>query len=134
MSLVCQETRMYSRSALKQYQQVNTHAQVSEASPHRLIQMLLAGALDRIAQAQGAMSRDQIELKGMLIGKAIDIVGGLREGLNLETGGELAANYDRLYDYMSRRLIEANRKNDAKILDEVASLLREIKAGWDGIA
>ncbi|MGP3792085.1 flagellar export chaperone FliS [Pseudomonas sp. B392_1p] len=125
---------MYSRSALKQYQQVNTHAQVSEASPHRLIQMLLAGALDRIAQAQGAMSRDQIELKGMLIGKAIDIVGGLREGLNLETGGELAANYDRLYDYMSRRLIEANRKNDAKILDEVASLLREIKAGWDGIA
>jgi flagellar protein FliS len=125
---------MYSRSALKQYQQVNTHAQVSEASPHRLIQMLLAGALDRIAQAQGAMARDQVELKGMLIGKAIDIVGGLREGLNLEAGGDLAANYDRLYDYMSRRLIEANRTNDARILDEVAGLLREIKAGWDGIA
>lgn len=125
---------MYSRSALKQYQQVNTHAQVSEASPHRLIQMLLAGALDRIAQAQGAMARDQVELKGMLIGKAIDIVGGLREGLNLEAGGDLAANYDRLYDYMSRRLIEANRTNDARILDEVAGLLRDIKTGWDGIA
>ena len=40
---------MYSRSALQQYQQVNAHAQVSEASPHRLIQMLQAGALDRIA-------------------------------------------------------------------------------------
>ena len=89
---------------------------------------------DLIAQAQGAMSRDQVELKGMLIGKAIDIVGGLREGLNPEAGGDLAANYDRLYDYMSRRLIEANRTNDAKILDEVAGLLREIKAGWDGIA
>ena len=125
---------MYSRSALKQYQQVNTHAQVSEASPHRLIQMLLAGALDRIAQAQGAMARGQVDLKGMLIGKAIDIVGGLREGLNLESGGELAANYDRLYDYMTRRLIEANRRNDAKILDEIAGLLREIKTGWDGIA
>ena len=125
---------MYSRSALKQYQQVNTHAQVSEASPHRLIQMLLAGALDRIAQAQGAMARGQVDLKGMLIGKAIDIVGGLREGLNLESGGELAANYDRLYDYMTRRLIEANRRNDAKILDEIAGLVREIKTGWDGIA
>ena len=124
---------MYSRSALQQYQQVNAHAQVSEASPHRLIQMLQAGALDRIAQAQGAMSRGQTEMKGMLIGKAIDIIGGLREGLNLEAGGELAANYDRLYDYMARRLIEANRKNDARILDEVAGLMRELKAGWDGI-
>ena len=124
---------MYSRSALQQYQQVNAHAQVSEASPHRLIQMLQAGALDRIAQAQGAMSRGQTEMKGMLIGKAIDIIGGLREGLNLEAGGELAANYDRLYDYMARRLIEANRKNDARILDEVAGLMRELKAGWGGI-
>ena len=124
---------MYSRSALQQYQQVNAHAQVSEASPHRLIQMLQAGALDRIAQAQGAMSRGQTEMKGMLIGKAIDIIGGLREGLNLEAGGELAANYDRLYDYMARRLIEANRKNDVRILDEVAGLMRELKAGWDGI-
>ncbi len=125
---------MYSRSALQQYQQVNAHAQVSEASPHRLIQMLQAGALDRIAQAQGAMSRGQVELKGMLIGKAIDIIGGLREGLNMEAGGELAANYDRLYDYMMRRLTEANRKNDVRILDEVAGLMRELKAGWDGIA
>lgn len=125
---------MYSRSALQQYQQVNAHAQVSEASPHRLIQMLQAGALDRIAQAQGAMSRGQTEMKGMLIGKAIDIIGGLREGLNLEAGGELAASYDRLYDYMARRLIEANRKNDTRILDEVAGLMRELKAGWDGIA
>ena len=125
---------MYSRSALQQYQQVNAHAQVSEASPHRLIQMLQAGALDRIAQAQGAMSRGQTEMKGMLIGKAIDIIGGLREGLNLKAGGELAANYDRLYDYMARRLIEANRKNDVRILEEVAGLMRELKAGWDGIA
>lgn len=125
---------MYSRSALQQYQQVNAHAQVSEASPHRLIQMLQAGALDRIAQAQGAMSRGQTEMKGMLIGKAVDIIGGLREGLNLDAGGELAANYDRLYDYMMRRLTEANRKNDPRILDEVADLMRELKAGWDGIA
>ena len=79
------------------------------------------------------MSRGQTEMKGMLIGKAIDIIGGLREGLNLEAGGELAANYDRLYDYMARRLIEANRKNDVRILDEVAGLMRELKAGWDGI-
>ena len=69
--------------ALRQYQKVNSHAQISEASPHRLIQMLLEGGLDRIAQARGALERKQIALKGELIGKAVAIIGGLREALDL---------------------------------------------------
>jgi len=73
-------------------------------------------------------------LKGELIGKSIAIIGGLREALDHEVGGELAANLDRLYEYMIRRLTEANRKNDPAVLAEVAGLLQEVKAGWDGIA
>ena len=72
--------------------------------------------------------------KGELIGKAIGIIGGLRAGLNLEEGGELAVNLDNLYDYMSRRLLEANLKNSVEPLDEVADLLRNVKSGWDAIA
>lgn len=124
---------MNAMAALKQYQTVNTQAQALDASPHRLIQMLMEGGLSRLAQARGAMEREQTGLKGELIGKAIAIIGGLREALDLEQGGEVAANLDSLYEYMVSRLVEANVKNEAEPLDEVAGLLRNVKAGWDAI-
>lgn len=120
--------------AMKQYQNVGLQSAVFEASPHRLIQMLMHGGLERIAQAKGAIERDQSADRGALIGKAISIIGGLREPLDHEVGGELSQNLDQLYEYMITRLMEANRDNDAGKLDEVAGLLREIKSGWDAIA
>jgi flagellar protein FliS len=121
-------------AALKQYQTVNTQAQAIEASPHRLIQMLMEGGLTRIAQARGAMERGQVAMKGEMIGKAIGIIGGLRQGLNLEVGGEIASNLDNLYEYMAGRLVDANVQNQIEPLDEVAGLLRNVKTGWDAIA
>jgi flagellar protein FliS len=120
--------------AMKQYQNVSVQSEVFEASPHRLIQMLMEGCLERIAQARGAIGRNLQAEKGELIGKAISIIGGLREPLDHQVGGELSQNLDSLYDYMISRLLEANRANDVALLDEVTSLLREVKSGWDGIA
>lgn len=125
---------MNAMTAMRQYQSVNNQAQAIEADPHRLIQMLIEGGLTRLAQARGAMERNQTALKGELVGKAIAIIGGLRQGLNVGQGGELAANLDRLYEYMTTRLMEANLKNDPAILEEVSELLREVKNGWDAIA
>jgi flagellar protein FliS len=120
--------------ALRQYQKVGAQAQVSEASPHRLVQMLMEGGLDRIAQAKGAMERNDIPGKGVLISKAIGIIGGLREGLDLENKADEVGQLDNLYAYMMKRLVEANIQTDPKILDEVAGLLRTVKEGWDAIA
>lgn len=125
---------MNAMTAMRQYQSVNTQAQAIEADPHRLIQMLLEGGLTRLAQARGAMQRDQVAEKGELISKAIGIVGGLRQALDMEKGGEIADNLDRLYEYMTTRLMEANLKNDPAIVEEVSELLREVKTGWDAIA
>ena len=125
---------MNAYAAMKQYQTVNVNAQVSEADPHRLIQMLLEGGLQRIAQAKGAMQYGNLPLKGELIGKAVGIVGGLRDALDVSKGGELAANLDNLYAFMLQRLSVANMKNDPAILEEVAGLLRDVKEGWDGIS
>lgn len=125
---------MNAMAALRQYQTVNTQAQVGDASPHRLIQMLMEGGMSRLAQARGAMQHGQVAIKGELISKAIGIIGGLREGLDLHQGGEVAANLDRLYEYMVSRLIEANLNNDVALVDEVAGLLRNVKSGWDAIS
>jgi flagellar protein FliS len=125
---------MNAMAALRQYQTVNTQAQVSDASPHRLIQMLMEGGLSRLAQAKGVMQHGQLAAKGELISKAIGIIGGLRESLDLQQGGEIAANLDRLYEYMVARLVEANIGNDVAIIDEVAELLRNVKSGWDAIS
>jgi flagellar secretion chaperone FliS len=116
---------------VQQYKEVGTQTQVDSASPHRLIQMLFEGALEKIYLAKGYMSRGEIALKGSHISWAISIIDGLRMSLDKEAGGEIAANLDALYDYMGRRLVEANLKNDTAMLDEVAGLLMDIKSAWD---
>lgn len=105
---------------------------IEEASPHQLIQMLFDGCLQRMAVAKGAIQHQEIAIKGENISRAIGILGGLRDSLDLSQG-EIATNLDRLYDYMERRLLEANLKNDELIIDEVSSLLRDVKSAWDSI-
>ncbi|MGZ8175481.1 MULTISPECIES: flagellar export chaperone FliS [Methylobacter] len=120
-------------SAIKQYQQVSISSSVMGASPHRLVQMLMEGALERIALARESMARNEIAMKGQSIGHAIQIVGGLQGALNKEAGGEIAGNLSNLYDYMVNRLLVANSQNDESILDEVSGLMVEIKMGWDAM-
>lgn len=124
---------MNSYSAIQSYASVKVQSGVDDASPHRLIQMLFEGALERIAQAKGAMQQKQLARKGELLGKAINIVGGLQGSLNDREGGELAANLDSLYDYIIRRLTQANYENNLDYLDECGRLLGELKSAWDAI-
>ena len=121
------------KSRVSHYKQVDRFTGVNEASPHRLVQMLLDGALEKIAIVKGLMTRNEVGKKGEVIGQAISIIGGLRSSLDMKSGGEIAVNLDNLYEYMERQLIQANIKNDAELLDEVVDLLREIKSAWYSI-
>ena len=121
------------KNGVARYAQVAGTTEVAYASPHRLVQMLMEAALDKIAIATGQASRREFEAKGRSINWAISIINGLRGSLNLEEGGEIAHNLDDLYDYMARRLLDANAASDPAILQEVAGLLGEVKAGWDAI-
>lgn len=124
---------MNANHALNMYRSTGTQGGLTDASPHQLITMLLGGALDRIAAAKGAMERGETAKQGALIGKTISIIDNLRASLNHNVGGELSARLSDLYDYMERRLVESGARADSAGLDEVASLLREIKSGWDEI-
>ena len=120
-------------NGLQAYQRVNNQTSTVDADPHRLIQLLYNGAIERINMAKARMQAKDAAGKGQLIGKAIDIIGGLRSFLDFEKGGELAPRLEALYDYMERTLLQASAKNDVAKLDEVLSLLHSIKEGWDGI-
>ena len=118
---------------LKEYTQVKAHSGVAYATPHRLVQMLFEGALDKIASAKGHMLRNELAQKASQISATMAIVGGLRMSLD-KSAGEIARNLDDLYDYMERQLLRANYENAAPLLDEVSALLGEIKISWDVIA
>ncbi|MEM7432326.1 MAG: flagellar export chaperone FliS [Pseudomonadota bacterium] len=118
----------------QQYRDINVRSDVEDASPHRLIQLLMARALTKIGFAKRDMERQHTSEKGRHIGDSIEIINGLQASLNHRSSATLTANLDGLYDYMIRRLLEANVQNNVEILDEVSALLQEIKEAWDAIA
>ncbi|KAA1174730.1 flagellar export chaperone FliS [Marinobacter salinexigens] len=120
-------------NGLQAYQRVNTQTSITDADPHKLIQLLYNGAIERINMAKARVQAKDYEGKGKLLNKAIEIIGGLRSFLDFEKGGDLAVRLEGLYDYMERTLLEASARNDVAKLDEVLDLLRSIKEGWDGI-
>lgn len=116
-----------------QYGRVATQSEMGYASPHRLVQMLMEGALEKVAAAKGFIERKDYAGKSEHITWATTIINGLRSSLDTQAGGQVAANLNDLYDYMTRRLIDANIENDVAILDEVSGLLVEIKSAWDAM-
>ena len=121
-------------NAAKLYQDNNLENIVNEASPHKLVELLLRGAIEKITFAKQFMEQKNIEKKGVNISNAISIIESLQSSLDKEKGGQLAENLFDLYEYMNAKLIEANLYNDTTRLDEVMHLLNTIKSGWDGIS
>lgn len=116
------------------YARIEIETGVANARPIELVVMLYDGALLSIASAKQHMAGGDIEAKGRSLSKAIEIItNGLKASLNLEVGGELAGRLAALYDYMCQRLVYANVHDSAVTLDEVRSLLVELKEGWEEI-
>jgi len=131
---------IYSQNRAAQYHAVRSHGQVADASPARLVQVMFEHILSNLATAQGCMERirgnlpyKDVVAKGKAMGKAVRLIGQLDASLNMEQGGQIAENLHNLYLYMLGRLTTANVHNDARVVVEVADLMRKIKTGWDQI-
>lgn len=122
---------MFRMQAIKQYQHSSVDAVTSTATPHQLVAMLLEGALDRIARARGAARNGDRSGKLVNVGAAISIVEYLKLSLDQKAGGAIAQRLAAIYDFCLRHLAQANAADDARMLDEVADVLRPIKQGWD---
>ena len=115
---------------LAAYRSTAVHSGVDAADPHRLVVMLMDGALERIAAASGMMKNGNGVEKAQLLHRAVAIIDELRNTLNMKAGGTIAANLDALYAYMCQRLMQANAQNKPEWLDEVSRLLGEIRSAW----
>lgn len=124
---------MMQRHYAQQYRQSQLEGAVMDADPHKLVALLLSGACERIRLAEACLERGDPARKGKAIGEACAIVGHLSGSLDHEAGGEIAGNLSSLYDYVLRRLTEANLNNDAWALRECLELLGEIDAAWTAI-
>ena len=122
---------MSTHAGLNQYRQMQSHSQITEASPHQLVAMLFQGSLDNLAVARGAIERSEPGLKGEKIGRTLEIIDNLRTALDMEAGGEVSRNLRDLYDYMAARLLKASVENSVAMIEEVATLLKEIQSGWN---
>ncbi|SQC91015.1 Flagellar protein fliS [Cedecea neteri] len=118
----------------KPIKQVGLESAVMSASPHQLVVMLFDGALSALVRARLFLEQGQMPQKGEALSKAINIIdNGLKAGLNMDIGGELPGNLANLYDYMVRRLLYANLRNDAEAISEVERLLTNIADAWKQI-
>lgn len=124
------EVIVNARFAVNSYAKVHRESNVQTASPHKLIDMLYEGAIDRITQAKGAIQYKNIELRGKKINSAIAIVSGLRTNLNHDQGGDISQNLDALYEYIQSILSKAHITADESLLDEAATLLGDLRSAW----
>jgi flagellar protein FliS len=122
-----------SRAALKQYAAVQVQTSVAEATPHRLTAMLFEGVLERIARAKGHLQRGEVAAKCQLISASVAIVSELAGSLNRDAAPDLVDRLSGLYDYVLRRLSEANASNRAEPLDEASRLLGSLAEAWQAI-
>ena len=120
-------------AALAQYGQIKNDAQTTYASPHQLMLMLFDGAIEAMSFTIGAIQNKNFELRSKQNTRSITIINGMRECLDMETGGELADNLYSLYQYMTKELFRASFKNDVDTIQNIQTMLKDIRGSWEKI-
>ena len=108
--------------------------EITTADRGRLIVLLYEGAIGFLVRAKDALFRGDYEARCNLINRAQDIITELNSSLNMNEGGEIAANLRRLYNFMNTHLVKAKIKDDPALLDQVMGMLADLNTAWTEIA
>lgn len=117
----------------KQVQQYQNHfleTEVTEATPYKLVAMLYEGGLKHMRLMRLFIERKNTTAKTEQVNKVTSILFGLKTGLDMDAGGDVAANMNALYDYIIRQVMNASLQNDVVILDEAIALLKDLQDAW----
>ncbi len=108
--------------------------QVKSSSPLELVVLLYDGALRATAAADDALVRRDIPARRTAMSKAMAIVGELHATLDMDKGGAVATELDRLYTWMTDRLVDATVRQDAAPVQEVRKVLETLRDAWHQVA
>jgi len=125
---------MYKSKGIQAYRKDSIKSDLASADPHRVIQLLMQGALEKLALGKGGIERSDLEGKAAALTRASEIINALRDALDRDVNPELVDNLESLYEYMIVRITEASIARDTSILDQVMGLLLQIKGAWDQIS
>lgn len=109
-------------------------SRVLSAEPIDLVRMLYQAAIDAVRNARRHLQAGEIAARSHSINKACAILAELQSSLDHERGAELAVRLDSLYEYLQRKLVEADFKQSDACLSEALGLLSNLFEGWDGAA
>lgn len=112
------------------YLSTRATSSVHDASPHKLISLLFDACLEKLAVSRGAIERGEVKAKAENIKKALEIIVQLQTSLDFDKGGEVAIKLDDLYSFCTNRLALANALSDADKVEEVMTVISEIRLGW----
>jgi flagellar protein FliS len=117
------------------YARAYQNQSILTASPGQLVLLMYDGALRFMAQARAGFALEadnprRIESINTALLRTQAILQEMRANLNMEAGGEVAENLDRLYDYHLRRLMQSNLRKDEEPLIEVEGLVRTLRDAW----
>lgn len=119
-----------SQNGTRQYQ----IQQIMTATPAMLVFMLYEKAIGCLKEAVKAIEDNEIEARWRANGRAMEVISHLQLTLDMDKGGEVAANLDRLYSYMLRRLPQVDIRNNAPAAREVIGLLEPLRDSWRELA
>ncbi|RUM49583.1 MAG: flagellar export chaperone FliS [Marinomonas sp.] len=125
---------MYANKGIQAYKKDSLKADLASADPHRVIQLLMQGALERLALSKGYIERRDMEAKSETLTRVVEIINALRDSLDRDANPDLVDNLEALYLFMIEQIHEASAELDTHKIDIVMKLMLEIKGAWDQIS
>lgn len=114
----------------KAYSNLAVESSVSEASPHKLVELLYENLIKNLKLGKIFLEQKNYEKKAEHFNKALSIIAALQAGLDFEKGKDIAENLAALYDYCYKNVFKASSSGELNLIDEVIELIEPIADAW----
>ena len=120
--------------ALKAYRNAEVDARCADSDKRQLVIMMYDGAIDAIKLAVAHAERDERRAVNTAVSRAMTIIAGLRETLDLQKGGSVALHLNDFYQFLTRKLMRSGASASALDLADCQDLLTQVREAWDAIS